>query len=224
MFCSKCGAELRDGALFCDKCGASVSGVTNPEQVPKKRSRVGIIILAIVLALVIAACGIGAFIFFSKDSGTAEADLKIKSTGEDKELQQRLSDENENVANDYFVLIEDDADSLTANEEEALKQAMVPVTKYGNAVFVTIDDNSSTTSSFAEKRYRELMDKDSGALFVIDMDNREIYLFMDGEIYNKIGNDGANKITDKVYRYATKAHYYSCAEEVFKLILDKLEK
>ena len=259
MFCSKCGAELRAGALFCDKCGASVSGATNPGQAPQKRSSAAIIILAVVLALVIAACGIGAFIFLS---GNSEADksekiidiwyklnndsakddrkarLEFVSTKSDlkpgkgasdevtekyTELVDRADNENWNTDTGFFVFVQDDADLLASNEEVALKQAMIPLTKYGNAAFITTDDNSSQTPKFAQRQYRELMDDDSGVLFVIDMDNREIYLFMDGKIHKEIDNDGAMMITDKTYGYASDGYYFRCAEETFDLFLDELE-
>ena len=55
------------------------------------------------------------------------------------------------------------------------------------------------------------------------MDNREIYIFSDGNNYRYITSDKAYSITDNVYRYASDGNYYECARKAFSQIRDVLE-
>lgn len=117
--------------------------------------------------------------------------------------------------NGYQVIIEDNADLLSYEEEEQLANKMQDITRYGNVAFITNEEWCSSTSWFAEDTYRRLFGTDSGTVFVIDMYNREIYIFSDGKIYDTITVAYANIITDNTYKFATKEKYYKCAEEVF---------
>ncbi|WP_036608199.1 zinc-ribbon domain-containing protein [Oribacterium sp. P6A1] len=258
MICKKCGAEIRDGAQFCGKCGTCVSETINPVQATEKRSGVAFIWI-VVCALVVVACGIGAFLYFDGQSkpdtsediidiwyklnnDTVTDDIKARfdfvnrkdtlkprfGTSNEvvekyKELVKRAENENWNTDTGYFVLVLDNSDLLTINEEEGIKKAMIPVTKYGNAVFITTDDNSSSASDFAENTYFNLMGIDSGALFLIDMNNKEIYMHMDGKIYKEIGIEGAGRIIDSAYISADKGEYFTCGEKAFELVLEELE-
>lgn len=119
----------------------------------------------------------------------------------------------------YVAVIEDDAMLLRQTEVQKLADEMLPITEYGDVFFKTISNNSSTTASYAEK-YLNLEKGESGGgsgtVFLIDMDNRELYIFSNGYIYKFITNSKANSITDNVYREASAGDYYACAEEVFR--------
>ena len=74
-------------------------------------------------------------------------------------------------------------------------------------------------------RDRRIMSND-GILVVIaniDMKNRKIYIFSNGENYNKITDAKAETITDNIYELATDKKYYECAKEAYKQILTVLE-
>ena len=117
--------------------------------------------------------------------------------------------------NRYQVIIEDDADLLTAEEETKLKDKMYKLSEYGNIIFKSINENNTTTESYARNYYHENFSTESGSVFLIDMHNRNIYIFSDGANYNTITNSKALIITDNVYQYATNQEYYTCAEEAF---------
>lgn len=121
----------------------------------------------------------------------------------------------ENPQTGYCVILEDDADLLSPSETEQLSLEMQVITNYGNVIFKSIDYNPYSTSYFAEEFYHERIGKNSGSLFLIDMDNREIYIFSDGAVYKTITSSYADTITDNVYRYASKADYFSCASKAF---------
>ncbi|MBQ9613306.1 MAG: TPM domain-containing protein [Lachnospiraceae bacterium] len=113
----------------------------------------------------------------------------------------------------YCVFINDEEDLLSANEEALLLKDMMPVTEYGHAVFVSASPSGQSSQSYANSTYWDIS-KDSSALFLIDMYNREIWMFSSGRIEERIA-PYANDITDNIYRYASRGNYYSCASEAF---------
>lgn len=118
----------------------------------------------------------------------------------------------------YRVLIEDDADLLSPEEEELLGEVMQPITEYGNAAFKSVDYNSTSAKRFAESRFSDLFGSGSGTLLLIDMDNREIYIWSNGYNYRVITDSYADTITDNCYRHASNGDYYRCAEKAFTQI------
>lgn len=119
---------------------------------------------------------------------------------------------------EYVVIMEDDADLLTGEEEAELAEKMESITGWGNAAFKTIGENSTSTERYIEEYYREIFGRDSGTVFLIDMDNRNIWIKNDGRISRIITNSYSDTITDNCYRYASKGDYFDCAMEVFEEI------
>lgn len=118
----------------------------------------------------------------------------------------------------YSLLIEDDANLLSEDELNKLREDMQPLTEYGNIIFKSISENYTSTSAYASSFYHEKFSTASGTLFLIDMDNRYIYIFSDGSNYRTVTTDKANIITDNAYKYASDAKYYECASTAFSQI------
>lgn len=118
----------------------------------------------------------------------------------------------------YQVIIEDDADLLSTSQEDDLAAEMKEITRFGHALFKTTDNNSRSAEDFARSFYGQTINTESGTLFLIDMDNRMLWIHSDGEVYKTITTSYANTITDNVYRDASKKYYYSCASKVFSQI------
>ena len=118
----------------------------------------------------------------------------------------------------YYVVIEDDANLLSDDEENNLVDEMKEISKYGGVAFHSVDSGYMTTASYAESYYREKFGNGSGVVFLIDMVNRQLYIFSDGEIHKTITSSKANTITDNVYRDASNGNYYNCAKEAFSEI------
>ena len=55
----------------------------------------------------------------------------------------------------YKIIIEDDADLLTDDEESKLVTAMKPITKYGNAYYLAAYGQTGEDSDISDKRYNE---------------------------------------------------------------------
>ncbi|MBD5489390.1 MAG: TPM domain-containing protein [Lachnospiraceae bacterium] len=128
-----------------------------------------------------------------------------------------------NAETSYRAIIEDDAQLLNDEEEQELATLMQEITSYGNVAFKTIDYNDRGTESYARKYYRERFGTASGTLFLIDMDNRNIWIHSDGAVYKVITESYADTITDNVYRYASDGDYYDCAAHTYDQILTLLK-
>ena len=124
---------------------------------------------------------------------------------------------------DYRVVIDDEADLLTDAEENSLRAVMERVLPYGNAAFVSVDRNDTTTERLAENKFLEFFGDTSGALLIIDMDNRYIQLIADGAVYKTVNKTRCNEITDNIYRYASQKDYYTCAVKAFEQVTGLLE-
>lgn len=123
----------------------------------------------------------------------------------------------------YRVYVEDGAELLTEEERRELSRAMEGITAYGNVAFVTVWENGGSTKSFAREYYAKRFGTDSGTVFVVDMDNRMIWIHSDGAVYKVVTTAYANTVTDNVYRYASDGDYYGCAREAFRQIDALLE-
>jgi len=128
------------------------------------------------------------------------------------------ADKVDSSVSNYEILIEDDADLLTEPEEKKLQDKMESLAQYGNIILKTTNSNNMSTQSFAKEYYHNSFENSSGTLFLIDMNNRMIYIFSDGSNYNIITNAKANIITDNIYKYASRGDYYSCAYNAFDQI------
>ena len=125
----------------------------------------------------------------------------------------------------YPLYIDDEADLLTASEESQLSAVMSPLTAYGAAAFVSTR-RAGNTDLLAESYFDSRISPStaySGAVFMIDMANREIYIFTRGAIEKAVGRAGAYAITDNIYRYASAGNYYQCAASAFEQVLTLTE-
>lgn len=125
----------------------------------------------------------------------------------------------------YRVVIEDDADLLTSEEEDRLYQKMLPIASYANVGFHTVREHHySSTESYAEHYYVQTFGGGvSGTIFIVDMYKRMIYIVSDGAAYQTVTTGRANTITDNIYTYASDGRYYDCAATAFSQILTILE-
>lgn len=132
--------------------------------------------------------------------------------------------EDVNPSTGYTIGIYDDADILTSSEEELLMEQMEPISEYGHVALVTIDYNPyNDTERYCNYFYDEYFGRESGTVFIIDMQERYLYILNDGYIQRIITNSYSLTITDNVYTYATDGDYYLCASKAFSQINTLLE-
>ncbi|MDE6388299.1 MAG: TPM domain-containing protein [Lachnospiraceae bacterium] len=162
----------------------------------------------------------------AKEKQNSYMDNMSEYDAETEDVGQDFFDADEiylNAETSYRVLIEDDAQLLDDEEEQALTALMQEITAYGNVAFKTIDDNNYHTEFYARQYYQKQFGTDSGTLFLIDMDNRNIWIHSDGDVYTVITKSYADTITDNVYRYASGGDYYDCAAQTYDQILTLLK-
>lgn len=121
-----------------------------------------------------------------------------------------------NPDTDYRIVIIDAADLFTSDEIKQLANEMAPITAYGHVCLITTDENRyGDTQYYAEELYDLMFGYESGTMFVIDMDERMLWIQSDGAVLKTVNKSYANDITDNSYRYASDGDYYRCASKVF---------
>ena len=126
---------------------------------------------------------------------------------------------------DVTPLICDEAELLTAEEENELYQVMMPICVYCTPVFWTTDDpNHTDTGSEARTFLETRVSETEAVIFVIDMANRMIYIYSGNPVYQIITTDVACTITDHTYIFATNGDYAGCAKQTFMEIFDVLSR
>ena len=82
----------------------------------------------------------------------------------------------ENPNTGYIAMIMDDANLLSYSEVSMLLKDMKPITEYGDVAFCSTNNNIYSSATYAEILCEEYCSRSSGTIFLIDMDNRNIYL------------------------------------------------
>ena len=111
-------------------------------------------------------------------------------------------------------MLRDDAELLTESQLEELREKMLPLCEFGTPMFWTTSEKGSS-AVLAERFYHSRIGAQSGILFMINMQAREIYIFRDGVISRLVRIGDCLGITDNVYQMASKGYYGECAEEAF---------
>ena len=146
---------------------------------------------------------------------------------EDNIITSNVNDTNEykytNEETKFTASIEDNANLLSIEERTKLFEELKPLTNYGHIAFISTANNSSSVEYFADSYYHSHYGTESGTIFIIDMSNREIYIFSDGANYRTVTKSKAYSITDNTYRYATNKEYYNCASTTFNQIYTILD-
>lgn len=122
------------------------------------------------------------------------------------------------VSEPYSVTVRDNAKLLTEYEKKDLAETMKSVAAYHPVAFVsTRNTEGNTTLRYAELLFDELFPEKDGILFLIDMQNRNIWL-------QKANNNRVlttalcNTVTDNVYREASAGNYFQCANRAYKQV------
>ena len=95
----------------------------------------------------------------------------------------------ENPETGYIVTIDDTANLLNEAEEDMLLAKMKKITKYGSIGFKSTDSNPGTTANYAKLYYNFEFREARGTVFLIDMNNREIYIYSSGEMHKTISRN-----------------------------------
>ena len=117
------------------------------------------------------------------------------------------------------VVIKDEADLLSASEEAELYEIMKASAAYGNVMFLSVNENDYySTYKLATVYYEDTFGYSDGVIFVIDMDERLLWVSGFGEIQYIITDDYCDTITDNIYSDASAERYFDCSAEAFRQI------
>lgn len=110
----------------------------------------------------------------------------------------------------------DNAGILTDQEEELLREYAGKYEKYDiTAIFLTVDDACGKSSmTYSDDFYDEVIDRTDGVLYMIDMDNRNIYINTVGKCIDQLTDAKIEKILDASYQLASEKEYFSCLERM----------
>ena len=115
-------------------------------------------------------------------------------------------------AEEYHIY--DHADLLTVQEEEYLENLVTEREEQWdmNFLVVTIDDAQGKSAmeyadDFYDIQFPEESEED-GILYLIDMDNREIYLSTSGTAIRYLTDSRIESILDEAYEYVVEGYYY----------------
>lgn len=124
----------------------------------------------------------------------------------------------------------DNASLLTAGEAQELSERAGRLSEYWNMDFgvVTTDDAQGKTSrEYADDFYDthfDTSDGRGGVLYLIDMDNREIYLSTCGQAIRYLTDERIGRILDRAYEKIADGDYYGTFDAFFTATEEYLEK
>ena len=129
---------------------------------------------------------------------------------------------NSNNGNTYVVY--DNASLFSYAEIQSLLRILREFSDRGNCAIATVSYNKhSSTKALCQELYDYWFDSKSGILFMIDMDNRYLGIYADGELKNTITSSVSDIITDNVYSYATDGDYLACSMQAFSMLTSVLD-
>ncbi len=119
----------------------------------------------------------------------------------------------------------DGAGLFSGSEIDELEEAAAETRReagFDAAVMTTDDADGKSARMYAADRYEELGLGDgsdySGVLFLIDMDNREIYLLTTGKAIRVLTDDRINAILDEAYEAVSNGDYAAGAETALEQV------
>lgn len=107
----------------------------------------------------------------------------------------------------------DEADLLTEEEEQALTDEIVTLeenTGWTVYAVTTEDAQGKTSMAYADDFYDNHADSENGVVFLIDMDNREVYLSTAGKAIRYLTDSRIDRITENAASYAGEEAYAAC--------------
>lgn len=127
----------------------------------------------------------------------------------------------ESADNQYSCVINDEARLLTENEKAEVLEMMKTVLQYANVGFMTYPAGGSTQNSAVkacEWGSETFGSESRHVVFIIDMTMRHLDIYASHPLSGVLTAAILNSIAEKVYRYASRGEYGTCAVETFRLI------
>ncbi len=142
-------------------------------------------------------------------------DTSFLDETEDVDLPGHFNPDTGNTA-----IIIDDADIISDNREENLLDELIPVTDYSNVLLYTLnDDLGMSTQELAEDFISSVHEEsDSVVGLFINMSKNDLYLYLSGDIREKISDTKIQTIVDSSLEPAGNGDFYGCVKTAFNQI------
>ena len=118
----------------------------------------------------------------------------------------------------------DDAKLFSADEITQLNEKIETLTSEFNQDFVVVttdDAQGATAQEYADDYYDEhgfgIGESKSGVLFLIDMDNREVYISTCGEMIDYLTDARINAMLDNAVSHLKQKEYYAAADDFLSI-------
>lgn len=126
---------------------------------------------------------------------------------------------NEQVVFDFADLLDDTEEDTLRDQAEQYEELDVSL------VFLTIDDaNGVSSRTYSDDFYDTHNFRSNGVLFMIDMDNREIYVNTVGTCIDALDSE-IESILDTGFAYVSDGDYYDClfemSEHAYSIMAEK---
>ncbi len=125
--------------------------------------------------------------------------------------------------------IHDDAGLFSQEETAALSeeiQRLQEQTQMDYAIVTTRDAKGKTARSYADDFYEAqgygVGEEHSGMLYLIDLDNQEIYISTEGQMLHHLTDDRIESLLDDAFTHAAEEHYADSAYSVLQGVGDYL--
>lgn len=122
-----------------------------------------------------------------------------------------------------YKIVYDDGAGIIKSGKEDIIAAMEKLSFCGNVGFITTDDITKSGTDFFKEEYFRQFGSESGAIFYIDMYDRNLYIWTDGQLGDKLTIGACNTITDNVYRDASAGNYTQATLKAFDLMYRKAQ-
>ena len=115
----------------------------------------------------------------------------------------------------------DDADLLSTEEEQQLQEyasAMKEIWEMNFMVVTTADAEGKSSQEFADDFYDShfpSIEEEDGVLYLIDMDNREIYMSTSGTAIRYLTDARVENVLDEAFAYVAAGDYYGTFQAFF---------
>ena len=109
-----------------------------------------------------------------------------------------------------YALVEDGADLLTASEEDQLQsraKTLADSTGYDYFIVTTDDAEGKEARDYAEDYYMDHNTTLDGVIYLIDMDNREVYIATSGVMRYYLDDERWNQALDDAYDHVVDGDY-----------------
>ena len=110
---------------------------------------------------------------------------------------------------------------LTNEHQDMIVEKYSAISEYLSAAFVTTNNNPDSAGEYAKKYAIEHYGNAPAVVFLYDVGNRDIFLYVNGSAKSIITKTDATVIINRIKKYVPRYQSYYCTDDCFDYILTK---